>query len=163
MVWGGIRDNRSVEASAWTHRERDVPHRGPRPTADQVAEIMGKPPIALRPLFELPVAPHVAAAAAIPVERIRGPVLLFSGQEDRMWPASAMCDAVIERLAKHGHAHAFAHHRYPGAGHLLRAPCMPTSVVDAPTWALGGNPRGQALANRQSWTALLRTLAGEVQ
>jgi dienelactone hydrolase len=163
MVCGGLRDNKSIEASAWTYRERDVPHRGPRPTTAEIAEIIGKPPIALRPLFELPVDPQVASAAAIPVERIRGPVVLFSGDDDRMWPASVMCDAVIARLEKHGHPHAFAHHRYPGAGHLLRAPCMPTSVVDAPTWALGGTPRGQALANRRSWSTLLAALSGGVQ
>ena len=163
MVCGGLRDNKSIEASAWTYREREVPHRGPRATAAQAAEIMGKPPIALRPFFELPVDPQVASAAAIPVERIRGPVVLFSGDDDRMWPASTMCDAVIARLEKHGHPHPFAHHRYPGAGHLLRAPCMPTSVVDAPTWALGGTPRGQALANRQSWATLLAALSGGAQ
>lgn len=42
---------------------------------------------------------------------------------------------------------------------LLRAPCIPTSVIDSPTLALGGTPMGQALANRQSWTELLRALA----
>ena len=45
---------------------------------------MGKPPIALRPFFELPVDPQVASAAAIPVERIRGPVILFSGDDDEV-------------------------------------------------------------------------------
>ena len=72
-----------------------------------------------------------------------------------------MCDAVIERLTEHRHPHAFAHHRYPSAGHLLRVPCMPTSVVDSPMMALGGAPNGQALANRQSWTEVLRALEGE--
>jgi dienelactone hydrolase len=160
VVWGGIRGGNMIDASAWAHRDAALPHVTPRHTPAQLAEIFSQRPIALRALFDGYVDPLAASAAAIPVERIRGSVLVFSGDDDKMWPASRMCDAVIERLAEHRHPHAFAHHRYPGAGHLLRAPCTPTAVLDS-TLALGGAPRGQAVANRRSWTALLGALAGE--
>jgi len=163
VVWGGIRAGNMVDKSAWALGDAAVPHVAPRLTPAQHAEIYGcKRPISLRALFDLPVDPLAASAAAIPVERIRGPVLVFSGDDDRMWPAGRMCDAVIERLTRHGHRHAFAHHRYPSAGHLLRVPCMPTSVVDSPMMALGGAPHGQALANRQSWVEVLRALEGDI-
>ncbi len=159
VVWGGIRGINMLNESAWSHGGRPVPHVRPSLTTAQQNEIFGSRPIALRPLFDLPIDPLAASAAEIPVERIRGPVLVLSGDEDRMWPAGRMCEAVIDRLAKHHHPHPFAHHRYAGAGHLLRAPCAPTSVIDAPIMALGGVPAGQAAANRQSWTEVLRALA----
>jgi fermentation-respiration switch protein FrsA (DUF1100 family) len=162
VVWGGIQSGDMVDASAWAHREEALPYLAPNLTPAQKAQIFRQRPIELRPVFELPVDRLRESAATIPVERIAGSVLVFSGNDDRMWPAGRMCDAVIERLAEHRHPHPFAHHRYPQAGHLLRAPCMPTSVVDAPTFALGGAPEGQALANRQAWTEVLRALSGEV-
>jgi hypothetical protein len=151
-----------VDASAWAHQGRPISYVAPHLTAEQEADIFGKRPVALRALFDTPVDPQRMIAATIAVERIRGPVLLFSGDDDRMWPAGRMCDAVIARLAAHRHPHGFAHHRYPDAGHLLRAPCMPTSVVDSPMMALGGAARGQALANRHSWCELLGTLSAGV-
>jgi acetyl esterase/lipase len=100
VVWGGIRGLNLVDESAWRHRDLPVPHVALRLTAAQQAEIFGLRPIALRPLFDLHADPLALAAAAIPVERIRGSVLLLSGDDDQMWPAGRMCDAVIERLAK---------------------------------------------------------------
>jgi len=158
VVWGGVRNGQGVDESAWTFDGRAVPHVAPRLDPAQMGRIFGKRPVSLSPLFEAPLDPLAASAATIPVERTRGPVVVFSGDDDKMWPAGRMCDAVIERLEAHRHPHAFAHHRYAGAGHLLRAPCVPTAVIDSPMLALGGEPRGQARANRQSWTELLRAL-----
>ena len=162
VLWCGLKSNNTVDASAWTQHDQALPYLAPNLTPAEKAALFGKRPVELRPLFELPVDPLRKSAATIPVERIAGSVLVLSGNDDRMWPAGSMCDAVIERLAEHHHPYPFAHHRYPQAGHLLRAPCMPTSVVDAPTFALGGTPQGQALANRQAWAALLGSLAGEI-
>jgi dienelactone hydrolase len=159
VVWGGIRGTNMANESAWSYRGRPVPHVRPSLTLAQQNEIFGSRPIALCPLFDLPIDPLALSAAEIPVERIRGAVTLLSGDEDRMWPAGRMCEAVIERLANRHHPYPFAHHSYAGAGHLLRAPCVPTSIIDAPIMALGGVPAGQARANRQSWTEVLRALA----
>lgn len=38
------------------------------------------------------------AAAAIPVEKINGPVMLLSAKQDEMWPSSEMSDMVVQRL-----------------------------------------------------------------
>ena len=99
VVWGGIRGLNMVDESAWRHRDLPVPHVGPRLTAAQQMEIFARRPIALRPLFDLPVDPLAMGAATIAVERIRGSVLIFSGDDDQMWPAGRMGDAIIERLA----------------------------------------------------------------
>ncbi|MBN1700083.1 MAG: hypothetical protein JW881_21410 [Spirochaetales bacterium] len=36
--------------------------------------------------------------AIIPVERIRGPILLLSGKNDTMWPSEFMADMIVKRL-----------------------------------------------------------------
>ncbi len=55
-------------------------------------------------------------AAAIPVERINGPLLLISGAKDEMWPARAMSLAMMDRLKRHQFAHTYEHWDLPG-GH----------------------------------------------
>jgi hypothetical protein len=62
-----------------------------------------------------------AAAAAIPVERIGGPVLLISSTGDEMWPATRMSRRLISRLEANGFAHPHRHVEVAG-GH--------TAVVD---------------------------------
>lgn len=47
--------------------------------------------------------------AAIPVERINGPLLLVSAAQDEMWPSREMSDAMMARLKAHGFAHASEH------------------------------------------------------
>lgn len=49
-----------------------------------------------------------AARAAIPVEKINGPVLLISGTEDEMWPSTRMCEQMEERIAA-GFAFPYVH------------------------------------------------------
>lgn len=53
--------------------------------------------------------------ARIPVERIAGPVLLLSGEDDRIWPAARMGDQICNRMPDD----ACTHIRYPEAGHLF--------------------------------------------
>jgi dienelactone hydrolase len=49
------------------------------------------------------------AAAAIPVERINGPILLMSAREDEYWPSTPMAEAIVARLDSHGFAFAREH------------------------------------------------------
>lgn len=55
--------------------------------------------------------------AVIPVERIRGPVLLISAGADRVWPSSAMAAAMASRLKAWGHPYPDEHVDFPFAGH----------------------------------------------
>lgn len=59
--------------------------------------------------------------AEIEVERTNGPILLISGNDDRLWPSAQMGDAVMARLKNHHFRDRFEHLAYPGAGHLAGA------------------------------------------
>ena len=47
--------------------------------------------------------------AAIPVERINGPILLLSATRDEFWPSSELSESIIERLRKHDFRHRHEH------------------------------------------------------
>jgi fermentation-respiration switch protein FrsA (DUF1100 family) len=102
--------------------------------------------------------------ATIPVEQISGPVLLISGDDDRMWPSSVFCEMVMERLARFNHPHRRLHLRYEGAGHLIMFPYLPPAVGASrrPTGglplAIGGSPKAHAFADADSWPRVLSFL-----
>jgi fermentation-respiration switch protein FrsA (DUF1100 family) len=98
------------------------------------------------------------AAAAIPVERIRGPILLISGGDDHLWPAADMSEAIVGRLKKRHFAHAVEHLHYPEAGHMLRYPYLPTTARHSRNphlrnarYSFGGTSSADAKAQADSW------------
>jgi dienelactone hydrolase len=59
-------------------------------------------PLELTPMFLKCLEDRAAVeAAAIAVERIRGPVLLISGEDDRLWPSPVLAEIAAARLAAH--------------------------------------------------------------
>ncbi len=57
--------------------------------------------------------------ATIQVEKITGPILLFSGKDDKVWPSSIMADMIEERIKKSNYSYAFQNIQYENAGHLI--------------------------------------------
>ena len=106
------------------------------------------------------------ARAAIPVERMDGPLLMFSAKDDQVWPSDIFAARVVERLKAHQFKHPVEHYSYENAGHMIGRPYVPTSdvrrvnihpVSKRPNM-MGGTPEGQARANEDSWEKLLAFL-----
>jgi dienelactone hydrolase len=57
--------------------------------------------------------------ALIPVSRIKGPVLLFSAADDRMWPSVEMSDMIMRTLRDQEFRYPFEHISYDHAGHTM--------------------------------------------
>ena len=57
--------------------------------------------------------------ALIPVSRIKGPILLFSATDDRMWPSVEMSDMIMRTLRDQGFRYPFEHISYDHAGHTM--------------------------------------------
>jgi uncharacterized protein len=91
--------------------------------------------------------------AAIPVERINGPILLISGTDDAIWPSSTMCEQAVERLRQRQFAFPFQHLTYDGAGHLLAGPSRlaPARSLQAQGMNLGGTESSNAAARDNAW------------
>jgi dienelactone hydrolase len=68
--------------------------------------------------------------AAIQVEKINGPVLLFSGTNDTMWPSTEMCEIICRRLREKNFKHKYEHIKYEKAGHTLNEHFMMGGTKD---------------------------------
>jgi dienelactone hydrolase len=106
--------------------------------------------------------------ATIPVERINGPVLLISGQDDQLWPSAEFSDMVMQRLRANGHSFADQHLTYADTGHLVGTgvPNLPlldlttTNPTNLRRYAHGGTFEGAAKALEDSWPRVLQFLDG---
>lgn len=89
--------------------------------------------------------------ASIAVEETKGPVLLLSGGDDRLWDARRLSNVALERLEEADFPHEYAHLTYDSAGHLISVPYVPTTGFEKG----GGMPRGTAHAAADSWPTVL--------
>ena len=145
-VWGGLPDRPGVPQTraAWTLGGKPVPFR------DSGAD----PAVPMREWFRR-AAP--VPAARIPVERIRGRVLLVSGLDDRVWPSDAFADEVAARLP----AKRVRSLKFPDAGHLLMGTGPGITRLEFPggSFDFGGTTAGTARARADAWAASKALLA----
>src|SRR5690606_3733576 len=101
----------------------------------------------------------------IPVERVRGGILLISGGRDAVWPAARFADHLAGRLQALDHGGRFTHLHYPDAGHavLVGDPEGPMArAVGAAHPAMGGTPAANIAAWQDSWPRTLSFLHREL-
>jgi len=97
--------------------------------------------------------------AAIAVERINGPVLLVSGRDDKLWPSTAMGDAVMARLDRAKVRFRHTHLAYDDAGHAcFGEPPAPGATLPPAIVQFGGTIEGNAAARADSWPKVLAFL-----
>ena len=103
--------------------------------------------------------PETYARAEIAVERASCPILLISGEDDKLWPSERMASLIITRLKKHNYPYRYHHISYPSAGHRIKVPGLgresyePISedTVTHEILELGGTCEGNKMASEQSW------------
>jgi len=111
----------------------------------------------------LPYRPRSGRAAAIPVEKIRGQVLLICGGEDFLWPSCKYSDAIVRRMAMHHARGRVTELSYPTAGHAVGSvlPYVPSISADPNSLGtyMGGTVAGNILGRIDAWHHILRLLA----
>lgn len=85
--------------------------------------------------------------AGIQVEKINGPLLLFSGTSDAMWPSTEMCEMICSRLKENDFRHKYEHIKYENAGHTL-----------SEYFIMGGTEEGNKMARIDSAHRMLEFL-----
>ena len=105
--------------------------------------------------------------AAIKVEYINGPVLLFSGNDDKVWPSSIMADMIEKRLKDHSFKHSIQNIKYDKAGHMISSDPDNRSSYRTSTihingknyeYEFGGNDDGDFKAKQDARMKLLEYL-----
>jgi dienelactone hydrolase len=91
--------------------------------------------------------------AAIPVEKIRAPILLVSGTDDQIWPAEEFCAAIVARLKKARFPYEVKHLSNEKGGHSSCLPFLVTAnrgmLIDGDP--SGGSPQADARGGYRSW------------
>ena len=133
---------------AWTSNGDPVPYRAS--AADMT----------LSPYALFAKAPPMAAAR-IPVENIRGPVLLLSSRTDGVWPASTYADEIDAALTRRGRR--VQNVQFDDASHLLMGTGPGMTRFQIPgttmTFDFGGTPEGNTRARAEAWASAKRYLA----
>lgn len=160
---GFMADPMDSSPPAWTFNGKPVPNMAGLPDPE-LARLVYRvaDQAALTPGFALALAStHAVRQAAIPVERIQGPVLLISGEDDMMWPSAYMARQVMKRLAEHKHPYPDEHFAYQDCGHRMsphNMPVPPSRRLHPLTkieMERGGTPEGSVFAG---WDARSRVL-----
>lgn len=111
VIWQGINaDWSAANSSSWSYQGEPLPY-VPYDLSSEKGFVE---------LYELSLQQkEYIEKATIPVEDIKGPVIIFSGEEDTMWPATFMGNKVIERLKENNFPYWYRHDIYENAGHVF--------------------------------------------
>jgi uncharacterized protein len=154
-VWPGIEWRDFRADSSWTSEGRPlptVPYDGVALFGDLGRMYRG----ALKNFADHP-------DAMIPVERIRGSILLVCGEKDNLWPACTMARQLKARSAKE-RGPSVRVLAYPDAGHGVFGP--PVSQSDARYARLarwGGTPEGMNRVRADAWPKVIAFLTAALR
>jgi len=163
VVWPGCCDSVSALGPSFTVGGRPLPHMPPVPALASALTVISRDgTVRAAPLFLHRLADTAAAArAAIPVERIRGAILLVSATDDAQWPSTVMAEQVMARLRAHRFAYPYSHIANEGSGHSMGRPYLSVHIPDRPNPVTGrrnengGTPVATQRARERTWAALL--------
>jgi dienelactone hydrolase len=91
------------------------------------------------------------SASAIPVEKIKCPLLLISAQDDQMWPSAIFSQQIIDRLKAHQSPIYYSHLSYRGVGHAPGKGTMGLHPIMKRWFIYGGNAEDNAFAAKDWW------------
>lgn len=103
--------------------------------------------------------------AFINVDNIKCPLLLISGKDDRMWPSWIYGELIMQRLDEVKSPIFREHLCYDNVGHMITNPydLVLTDAFRHPVtgllYEIGGNPKEQAAACKDSWEKILLFLS----
>lgn len=159
VVWAGIDFSLSSGAthSSWSVGSHPLPF---VPYPEGVGPSMGDRGMSLLPIYDRGLDDSMTGSeAAIPIERATGPMLLISGGDDRVWPATRMCAMLTERMRDAGRATSVRHLNFPQAGHALFPYPGPSDEAAVPMQLdFGGNVESADAAHVAAWPEVIQHL-----
>lgn len=116
-----------------------------------------KSPFIVAELFAARTLQNTDNSATIPVERIKCPLLLLSGDQDTIWPSNYYCQLIMNRLDKCNSTIPRKHMNYGNAGHGVIASYNGSIYHHVGKFwcTLGGSIDGNDVANRKSLSEVL--------
>lgn len=102
---------------------------------------------------------EAVAAAAIPVERATGPLLLLSGGQDAACPSTVMARMIVDRLRAHRRSSNVRFLDFPECGHVVVRPWPPGDAPPMP-FDHGGTAEALDAAHDVALPEVVRHLGG---
>lgn len=102
---------------------------------------------------------EAVAAAAIPVERAAGPLLLLSGGDDGACPSTSMARMIVDRMAAHSRGADVDHLDFPECGHVVVRP-WPSGQAPPTPFDNGGTDEALDAAHDVALPAVVDHLRG---
>jgi dienelactone hydrolase len=166
VIGGSFAEIMTTPVATWTYQGRELPYLANVLTPRMQAAIAADAPVALKWAMPDFWSDDPDPAVIIPVERIRGAVLLVSGEDDQGYGMAAH-EVAARRLAAAGPGNTWRHTVHAGAGHLIAPPpYAPTTRSTSPgpgvTFAHGGSPAADARARAATWREIVEFLTGEL-
>jgi hypothetical protein len=164
VLWGGVTASHLPGKAAWTLNGRPAPYIANTLYPDFVLTFLWDrltgTPVRQTPLFLEDLARFGdTARVEIPVERIRGPVMLLAGADDQIWPSTLMAGRLMARLRRNSHPYPDLSLTYANVGHPIPFAYMPQRGRRAhAALAVGGAPEGAAAAQADAWPRIVRFL-----
>jgi dienelactone hydrolase len=156
VAWSGIDFSQSSGTlqSSWNKGGRPLPF---VPIPSGVAPSFSDRGMRLLPVYDTGLDhPDAAGEAAIQIERATGPVLLISGGDDGVWPATRMCTMLTERMRGAGRAASVRHMDFPQAGHALFP--GPDPAASPMQLDFGGSDESATAAHLAAWPEVIQHL-----
>ena len=157
VVWGNIGPGLDgvswPERSSWSWKGKPLPFVPADPSWQKEYQ---QGLVTYRGLFEHCLRQFASSAppATIPVENVRGDVIVIAGGSDALWPSDAFAHQIVERRHEYGRDAELVYD--PDAGHrvLLPGESTPRSTLHA----LGGSDEADAKLGLDAWAAIAKTL-----
>ena len=168
VLWSGLGGHKEMNASSWTFKNKELPFvKVKMPFRSLWQYFFSKKALSFTPTFLNSLKKPVEENSIIAVEKIKGDILLISGEDDQMWCSSLMSTKIMERLKEHDFTYKYEHLNYKGAGHFITIPYYPSTYKeienpeDNRVYALGGNVVDDLRASEESWAKVLGFLEGK--
>jgi len=110
VAWHGM-----TTPTAWTYQQQKI--------SSLTFDRTGSSPMIERSVKALK-SPDKVSAAQFKFERINGPVLLISAENDHIWPSFQMANDIEEYLSRHKYQYSVKHDSYP-TGHFFDEKTLP--------------------------------------
>lgn len=175
VVWSATGGITSIGRVAWTYQNRPLSRMKMGFSPKLLWQIMkmitcliGKKTFYAVPLLQAALDNQSSVErSTIQVEKIGGPVLLISGDDDQLFPSTLMSQMIMDRLKKYKHPYPNRHYRYEQAGHSINLPNLPpedyptktTHVLTNLICELGGNPEVNEQAGKMAWEKVVTFLS----
>jgi len=167
FAWQGISSTETAPTSSWSIGGKSLPF---VPFAERIGTVLtpavrNDEPIELRHLYDESMKDRTTVDRAFfHLERIRGPILLLAGDDDRLWDSPAQCRLALSYLREHHHPYDDVFLHYPNAGDLFLFATPQQALIEASLGddleiAFGGTATGNVAAANSAWRTIYAFLA----